>query len=265
MIKGLLIKRIFNWVITLLLIAAFFGSIYFYILASSNVDTLGAGIALAKDVLSQNGVFDTVLIALGNMDSLATIQIITFLVTVAALLFLLWFVFRLYLVAERNSFLDPLTRLYNRRAILLGLKKEIEQAKRFDQPLTVAILDIDFFKRYNDAHGHQEGDRALKRVAKVIKNSIRKMDIAGRIGGEEFLLIFPKTKRFKAKIVCERIRKDIEEGRFHFEKQLPKHQLTASIGMAEFHESKSKHHAEIIEYADRQLYIAKMAGRNTIR
>jgi diguanylate cyclase (GGDEF)-like protein len=265
MIKGMIIRRVFNWIMIILLIAAFSGAVYFYISVKSNVNTLDASVALINDILSERGILDSVMAAISNLNSLAMIQIATFLITIVSLLFLLWFVFRLYAIVELKALIDPLTELYNRRAIMLGLKKEIERAERFGHSTSIAILDIDYFKSYNDNHGHKEGDKALTKVARTLDKTIRKTDMVGRIGGEEFLLIFPETNRMKAIGICERIRQNIEDRKFDFEADMPKHKLTVSIGVAEFKDSKFKHKADVFEQADKQLYIAKMSGRNAVR
>jgi diguanylate cyclase (GGDEF)-like protein len=265
MIKALMIKRVFNWIILALVIVAVSGSVYFYSSVKSNIGTLDAGLTLIHDVLSQRGFGDTLGTAVSNLNSLAMIQITTFLITVVALLFLLWFVFRLYTIAELNSFIDPLTELYNRRAVMIGLRKEIERAERFEHSLSIAVLDIDHFKQYNDLHGHKEGDKALRAVAKTIDKSLRETDLVGRIGGEEFLIVLPETNRAKALEVCERIRSNVERKKFAFEEDMPKHQLTVSIGVAEFNDKTSKSETDVFESADKQLYVAKLAGRNAVR
>ena len=265
MIKAMLIKRAFNWIILALTVAAVSGSVYFYSSVKSNISTLDAGLALIGDVLLQRGIGESIGTAVSNLNSLAMIQIATFLITVISLLFLLWFVFRLYAIAELNSYIDPLTGLYNRRAVMMGLRKEMERAERFSHPMSIAVLDIDYFKQYNDLHGHKEGDKALKGVAKAISNSLRNTDIVGRIGGEEFLLVFPETTRAKTLILCERIRSNIEKKKFEFEEEMPKHRLTVSIGVAEFNEKKEKTETDVFENADKQLYMAKLSGRNAVR
>ncbi len=260
-----MMRRVFNWIMIVVVIATISGAAYFYTSIKSNVNTLDASFVLINDVLSQKGILDSVLMAVSNLNTLAMIQIFTFLITVLSLLFLLWFVFRLYAIAELNAFLDSLTGLYNRRAIMLGFQKELERAKRFGHSLTVAIIDIDYFKQYNDAHGHKAGDKVLKNIAKTLEKSIRETDLIGRIGGEEFLLVLPETNRLGAFSVCERIRKNVETRKFVFEEDMPNHRVTVSIGVAEFKDKKEKQNKDVLEAADKQLYVAKLSGRNAVR
>ncbi len=153
---------------------------------------------------------------------------------------------------------DPLTRVFNRRKILHELEKEYERSKRFKQPLSILMIDIDHFKRVNDTYGHLVGDLVLQKVAKVIKNSIRKIDLVGRYGGEEFLVILPGTPLQGAVRVAERIRKKIEEENF----PIVGH-ITVSVGAAELREYDDIE--SLIHRADEKLYEAKKSGRNRVK
>ena len=113
------------------------------------------------------------------------------------------------------------------------------------------MCDIDDFKKVNDEYGHQKGDRVLKKVSKIIKNTIRNVDIAGRYGGEEFLMIFPNTTYKKAENACQRIRKKIQK----------ESMVTISIGIAGISDETTK---EIVKKVDDCLYKAKSKGKNCV-
>ncbi|WP_425057907.1 hypothetical protein SCACP_24740 [Sporomusa carbonis] len=155
---------------------------------------------------------------------------------------------------EKEAETDFLTGFFNKRAMRNMLVNELERTIRYDIPLAVVFLDIDNFKSYNDTFGHVAGDVVLQKMAEIIKNSIRTVDIAGRYGGEEFVIILPGTKEEGAVAVAERIRKSIE--RYH----LPHRKITASIGIALAKKSDSVD--SLLERADQSLYQAKRQGKN---
>lgn len=160
---------------------------------------------------------------------------------------------RLYEETKRLALHDPLTGLANRRYMEINLKKAIDLAERYRQPLTVALLDIDHFKAYNDTYGHTAGDEMLVEVAgKLIKGTRNTDQTAARYGGEEFLLTLPSTGLEGAGIVAERIREAIsaELG------------ITVSIGLAEFQPGISRD--ALVDAADQALYRAKENGRNRV-
>ena len=160
---------------------------------------------------------------------------------------------RLFEETKRLSLHDPLTGLANRRYMEMNLEKAIGMAERYRQPLAVAMLDIDHFKRYNDTHGHAAGDELLIRVAEIITSHSRRTDHPpARYGGEEFLLILPETNLDGAKIVAERIREGISS----------KLGVTVSLGLAQFRAGNSGD--QLVEDADAALYRAKEYGRNRV-
>ena len=169
---------------------------------------------------------------------------------------------RMYEIQRKNALIDNLTETYNRRAIMIGLKRELLRSKRYKHPLSIAMLDIDHFKKYNDTNGHPAGDVALKKFTTIIKEEIRNVDTIGRIGGEEFLLVMPETNIKGARETCERIRGKIENAKFAGEAKLPNKKFTVSIGIANHKESTKTHH-HIINQADKNLYKAK-EKRNTV-
>jgi diguanylate cyclase (GGDEF)-like protein len=137
------------------------------------------------------------------------------------------------------------------------LTHEIERAKRAGQPFSILMLDVDHFKKYNDAHGHQAGDEVLARVSSVLRNSIRPYDCAVRYGGEEFLVMLSATSLERAGESAERIRKQVSAESFEVGP------VTISIGVAEFpsHGDTAK---TVIGKADAALYEAKRAGRDRV-
>ncbi|NSW90617.1 MAG: diguanylate cyclase [Firmicutes bacterium] len=155
---------------------------------------------------------------------------------------------------EREAETDFLTGFFNKRALRNILVNELERKIRYGIPLAVIFLDIDNFKCYNDTFGHVAGDVVLQKTAEIIKNSIRTVDIAGRYGGEEFVIILPGTKEEGAVAVAERIRKTIEIYPFQH------HKVTASLGIALAKNSDSVD--TLLKRADQSLYQAKRQGKN---
>jgi two-component system cell cycle response regulator len=146
---------------------------------------------------------------------------------------------------ERLSITDDLTGLFNRRYFFSRLEEETVRAKRQETPLSLILMDLDYFKKYNDTHGHIQGDNALKKVAEVIrKNTRSKVDFACRYGGDEFAVIMPGTDMSHARIVAERIKKIIKDMRLD--------NITVSAGIAEYNNRETVE--ELVESADRILY-----------
>jgi len=153
--------------------------------------------------------------------------------------------------------IDELTGAYNRRAFLELIKKNVYRAKRYHEPLSLMIFDIDFFKKINDTHGHGIGDEVLKSLVHVVFENIRQEDLLARWGGEEFMILMPQTTLKSAFDLAERLRKNIEKYEFS---EVGK--VTVSLGLAEF---SSKDDIEsFIKRADDALYMAKGNGRNRV-
>lgn len=157
---------------------------------------------------------------------------------------------------------DPLTGLYNRRYMQEFLERELHSARRKQRPVTVMMLDLDHFKRYNDNFGHSIGDRALAIIGEVLLRSVRAEDVACRYGGEEFALILPECSLQKAAVRAEEIRKRIQEGRVQTDGQ-PADPVTVSVGLAAFDETTDRVDL-LLKLADDALYQAKSEGRNRV-
>ncbi|HEB31788.1 MAG TPA: sensor domain-containing diguanylate cyclase [Spirochaetes bacterium] len=169
----------------------------------------------------------------------------------------------LYQKVEFSAITDELTGLYNYRYFKRRLYHEINRAKRYGHALSLILLDVDNFKNYNDKLGHPAGDRALKKVAELIKTSTRKSDIAVRYGGEEFCIILPMEDIQAAKQFGERLRKKIETYEFYKREVQPAGKVTVSLGAASFPEDTGLMQ-DLIDKADAALYHAKHLGRNMI-
>ncbi len=164
---------------------------------------------------------------------------------------------------RRESMLDPLTKIFNRKSFDEGMLKSFAEADEQGTPLCLMLLDIDHFKRFNDTWGHQTGDQVLRLVAMTLKSNIKGKDMAARYGGEEFAAILPETDLEGAMIVADNIRKAVQA------KELLKRstneklgRITASFGVAAYRAGDTP--SSLIERADRCLYAAKHAGRNRV-
>lgn len=158
---------------------------------------------------------------------------------------------------QKLAMTDQLTKVYNRHSFYLLANREKARAERNGEPLTVAMVDIDFFKKVNDKHGHATGDDVLKTVASLIKESIRETDILARYGGEEFVILMPATDLKNALVAAERIRKVVAN--YDFNKV---GNITVSIGLAE--KIKKEEIDITIDRADKALYVSKETGRNKV-
>ncbi len=156
---------------------------------------------------------------------------------------------------------DALTGLRNRQAYDERLQQEYVRWKRYHEPLSIAVIDIDHFKALNDTYGHQAGDKALKALAGKVRESVREADFVARYGGEEFVIIMPNTRRDPALGVAEKLRQDIATCSFHYREQSV--QVTVSCGVAEFHGDDFPE--AVFRRGDDALYQAKRNGRNQCR
>jgi diguanylate cyclase (GGDEF)-like protein len=157
--------------------------------------------------------------------------------------------------------IDPLTNVYNRRYFFNQAEIEMARAKRYGRPLSALMLDIDHFKRVNDTYGHSIGDQVLQGVAQRCQHVMRKNDLLGRYGGEEFAVILPETHLMEGKKMAERLRRVISEQ--PFETLRGSIEITISIGVADYHFGVPSAPA-MLDLADQALYQAKQAGRNCV-
>jgi diguanylate cyclase (GGDEF)-like protein len=169
---------------------------------------------------------------------------------------------RLFARMETMAITDILTGIYNRRHFFALAEKEFARAFRYHTDLSIIMLDIDHFKRVNDDFGHRSGDQVLQILAKNCSAVLRKPDIFGRYGGEEFAILLPETNSNDASIVAERIRRTIEEIEISSSKGMI--HITASLGLAGITEPCSTSVEALLDCADQALYVAKQSGRNRV-
>jgi two-component system, cell cycle response regulator len=162
---------------------------------------------------------------------------------------------------QEMSITDGLTKIFNSRQFYNTLRSEIERSKRYDHPLTVLMLDIDDFKKYNDTYGHLEGDKVLARFAEIMQECLRQSDSAYRYGGEEFAVILPVTTGEKGVTAAERVRTALRNEVF-----VPVSggniQVTVSIGVAQH--LKDEDMKDFLRRVDQNLYAAKAAGKDRV-
>jgi diguanylate cyclase (GGDEF)-like protein len=155
---------------------------------------------------------------------------------------------------------DGLTNAYNKKYFADQLKTDFAFYFRHDQPLSLVLFDIDFFKKLNDGYGHQAGDFVLKTLAGLVQKALRTEDIFARYGGEEFGIILRDTDGERAFLICERIRRSLENYQFMYEgKRLP---VTISMGIATLFQQNYPNPKALVKAADEYLYAAKHKGRN---
>ncbi len=163
---------------------------------------------------------------------------------------------------EKLSLTDPLTALGNRRAFDRRLAEEVDRAKRYDLPLSLALVDIDHFKIANDTHGHTGGDEILRGLGRLLGDRmIRRTDIAYRYGGEEFAVIMPETDDRAAAIVVARMHEAVRAEAMPIGAYSRDLRLSISVGVTSGR-GEELSAAELVEQADSALYSAKEAGRN---
>ncbi|NFH89457.1 diguanylate cyclase [Clostridium botulinum] len=159
--------------------------------------------------------------------------------------------------------IDGLTELYNHRYFCDSLVENVKSGEKYNKPVAMIFIDIDYFKQYNDINGHQKGDYVLKKIGKIIKENSRKEDIPARYGGEEFSIILPETNEEKALNIAENLRKSIETAYFEGEENQPNGKVTVSIGVSVY-PYKAKNDVELIKSADDALYRAKFFYKNRV-
>ncbi len=169
----------------------------------------------------------------------------------------------------RMATVDVLTQVFNRQYLMDALASEFRIARAYKSPLSIIYYDLDHFKRVNDKYSHACGDVVLKETANIIKKVVRKDDVLGRVGGEEFVIVLPKTDGETAVELAERIRKAVEGHVFHLEyekgaeSQTVDHQQTVSLGVAQLTPAMTEPD-NLLAAADRKLYTSKETGRNKV-
>lgn len=158
---------------------------------------------------------------------------------------------------EKLASIDDLTQIYNRRKFFELVECELGRTSRYQRPLSIIMIDIDYFKNINDQFGHQAGDLTLQILSKLISDTIRTTDIFGRVGGEEFALALPETTKNAARDFAERIRLCVEKENFPSVEK-----ITLSLGVTQFNTEDTKD--SVFNRADIALYGAKEAGRNKV-
>ena len=166
----------------------------------------------------------------------------------------------LYEQTKKLAVTDGLTGITNRTSLDRGLWSEFERSVRYNVPLSIILIDVDYFKGVNDNYGHQKGDEILMAVASLMKKVCRTNDIAARYGGEEFLMILPQSNSEGAFKIAERVRKEMMK--ISFTGNESKFNVTVSCGVAELDTDFMKHTDQLVELADQALYEAKNSGRN---
>jgi diguanylate cyclase (GGDEF)-like protein len=165
---------------------------------------------------------------------------------------------RLHHVVRRQAITDELTGLVNRRRFNEVLDDEIERSRRHGTTLSVLLADLDDFKRINDRFGHPAGDEALREFANLLRVHLREIDVAGRLGGEEFAVLLPETDLEGALAVAERLRRHVDARAASGERDV---RLTTSIGVAQYHSGSRE---DLLRQADEGLYQAKQQGKNCV-
>lgn len=165
--------------------------------------------------------------------------------------------------SRQEALVDPLTGLTNRRGLDQALQERIEAAAEDSVGLSVAVFDIDHFKRVNDTYGHQFGDRVLQAVAEIIKTNVKGKDTAARFGGEEFVVLMPDTPIDGARALAEQIRTSVARcvvKRIDSDESVGN--FSISVGVTQYHSSDSPE--TLFERADEALYVSKKRGRNCV-
>ena len=164
---------------------------------------------------------------------------------------------------EMLSITDGLTQLYNHRYFQDELARAFEESQRYSRPLSLAIIDLDFFKKVNDTYGHAVGDEVLKKVASLFRESIRSTDLAARYGGEEFAVMMPETELADALVFAEKIRSLVETTPINT--QAGPINATVSVGLSTAPHTNVRAAKELVIAADKALYRAKRSGRNQVQ
>lgn len=263
--KGARFQRGLYFFVFLVALAASLFALFSFLTVRTNVNIIAGAIDAVKGLIS--GSFPSVISRM--QESLSKVYVVAITETIILLggiicsLFALVYLISAYYSTMRMSLIDELTGIYNKRAMYRILDQEIKRAERFRHPLTIIMMDIDFFKIYNDKNGHVAGDVLLQRLSRIVSSKIRDVDTLARYGGEEFLIILPETSHNSAVKVAERIRKTIEQTHFKGQEKQPKGKVTVSLGLVTYHGEYGEK-VNLIHAADELLYRAKEQGRNQL-
>lgn len=170
---------------------------------------------------------------------------------------------QLYQKLEELAITDGLTGLFNRRHFQEALEHECQRAQRYGTNLSLLMIDLDFFKKFNDANGHPAGDRLLQQIARIISENTRNVDVTARYGGEEFVIILPDSDSAASMVVAKRILASVASRIFEGQESQPGGRVTLSVGLAAYPEH-TPDPDQLLEMADQALYQAKKLGRNQI-
>ena len=207
--------------------------------------------------------------SLGKVNELRSAQKLVFSIILLTILVEAFFIFR-PMVSKVESYaerlqkeanFDYLTALLNRRAFAILAEKAVAHSRRYKVPLSVLMFDIDHFKEVNDTYGHDTGDKVLQHISNIIKNSVRESDTVVRYGGEEFVVLLPKTEQVNAQLLAEKVRQKIESQPLTLANI--NIAMTVSCGLSEFKPSELKVE-DMLKRADKALYQAKDQGRNRV-
>jgi len=171
--------------------------------------------------------------------------------------------FQMYQHLHELSRTDELTGAANRRSFMENLAVEHERHRRYGQPYTLLMIDIDFFKRYNDRHGHLEGDEALRKMSALLSQRLRQSDILARYGGEEFVVIAVETVKAEGIRLAEHLRETVRSTKFELADGRPASELSITVGVSSFPEDGAQF-VDVLERADKALYFGKSRGRNIV-
>jgi diguanylate cyclase (GGDEF)-like protein len=167
---------------------------------------------------------------------------------------------RTFQEVESLSVTDELTRIYNYRFLKAALQREVERAARYGQVFSILMLDVDHLKAYNEVHGHLGGSELLRRMAEILSQSSRAIDLVAKYGGDEFLLILPQTNTDGAMVMGNRICKAVAKNEFQYCKP---GDITVSGGVSSFPQHGASMEA-LLAAADEALFTAKRGGRNCV-
>ncbi len=200
-----------------------------------------------------------------TQNRIALLTALTFVVSIIVAVIVIRISTQRFTDISRLTIIDGVTGSYNRRYFDLVIEEEWKRSMREHSPISLVMIDIDFFKAYNDKYGHQMGDICLYSIAKILGGQLKRAsDFIARYGGEEFVIVLPNTNADHARVIAERLRQSVEEARISAGKTSVSKWVTISAGavtaIADFHQASSM----LIKAADQNLYQSKRNGRNQI-